>query len=137
MCNGLMHKVLLILAFAGCLAACHRNQAVSSDATPTPSPTPPKTAEEEVGLAYTAAERAFAELNARNRRGAVDMLDLANTSLLSASSINGAEDARKKVEAVRFQLEKKDKQADKQGIELLGKVVAELRDLAQKAQNPK
>lgn len=134
-----MHKVLLILAFAGCLAACHRNQAVSSDATPTPtaSPTPQRTAEGEVGMAYTAAERAFAELNARNRRGALDMLEIANTSLQNASSINGAEDARKKVEAVRFQLEKKDKQADKQGIELLGKVVEELKDLAQKAQNPK
>jgi hypothetical protein len=65
------------------------------------------------------------------------MLEVANTSLQNASSINGAEDARKKVEAVRFQLEQKDKQADKQGIELLGKVVEELRGLAQKAQNPK
>jgi len=132
-----MHKVLLILAFAGCLAACHRNQTVSSNATPTPSPTPPRTAEEEVGMAYTAAERAFAELNARNRRGALDMVETCNTSLQKASSITGVEDSRKKVEAVRFQLEKKDKQADKQAIELLGKLVEELKALAQKAQNPK
>ena len=88
-------------------------------------------------MAYTTAERAFAELNARNRRGALDMVETCNTSLQNASSIKGTEDARKSLEAVRLQLEKKDKQADKQAIELLGKLVEQLKGLAQKAQNPK
>jgi hypothetical protein len=85
-------------------------------------------------MAYTAAERAFAELNAHNRKGALDMIEMVQTSLQNATSVKGTDGLRTLAATVKDELEKKD---DKKALDSLNKLVNDTKDAAQKVADSK
>lgn len=130
-----MHKALLILTLAGCLAgglaACYRTPTAEPQATPTATPTPPRTPEQEVIMAYSYAEKAFSELNAHNRKGALDNIEVVQTSLQNATTVKGTDELRTLTATVKDELEKKE---NKKALESLNKLVSDSKAEAEKAQ---
>ena len=84
-------------------------------------------------MAYTCAERAFTELNARNRRGALDMLEVVETSLKNATTVKDTDKLLKSAETVKAQVLSKDKNA----LDSLNKLVEETKAAAQKIADSK
>jgi len=95
--------------------------------TPTPSPVP-LTASQELARAHHYIERAVTESNSRNFRGALELVDIASTSLFNAAAISGAENASALLVLARKSLEKKDKNS----AELLDKAAQKIMEIAQK-----
>lgn len=81
--------VVAMLAGAVALNGCSYIQGLQGGApTPTPaaSPTPTPGVFDSLTAAHQQIERALSELRSRNRRGALEMLELASTSLAQAAA---------------------------------------------------
>jgi hypothetical protein len=131
MCNVGMNRLIPALAvlmlFVGGCQYLHRD-VQAPNATPTPSPTPQLTAAQELAKAHHYIERAVSETNSRNYRGALELVDIASSSLFNAAAISGAEKASAGLAVARKEVEKKDKRA----AEALDKVAQSIMELAQK-----
>jgi hypothetical protein len=131
MCNVGMNRLIpalavLMLFVGGCQYLHPEVQA--PNATPPPSPTPQLTAAQELARAHHYVERAVTEANSRNYRGALELVDIASSSLFNAGAISGAEKASAGLALARKSIEKKDKKA----AEALDKVAQSIMELAQK-----
>lgn len=133
--------VAALLAAAITAGGCNLTERLSGSATPTPAPSPSPTPTpdmlQSLGGAHHHIERALEELRSRNRRGAIELIDLGAASLKGAIATSS--------EKLRAPIEKADQNLvsaralvvskDKKGEDALFKVERALADLVEKAQN--
>jgi hypothetical protein len=127
-----------IVALNGCeqiASRLHGEPTPAPKASPSPTPTP--TMIDSLSAAQQYLEKAFAELNSRNRRGAVELIDLAAKSLTQAAAdasallrpaINKANEA---LATIKTQVLTK----DKKGIDSLSALERTVSALVDKAQS--
>ena len=128
-----------IVALNGCQQIASRLHGEPTPAAKaSPTPTPPPTMIDSLSAAQQYLERAYAELNSRNRRGAVELIDLAAKSLTQAATDASAlirpaiDKAKETLATIKTQVLSKDKKGI-DNLSALERTIAALVDKAESA----
>ena len=127
-----------IVALNGCQQIASRLHGEPTPAAKaSPTPTPPPTMIDSLSAAQQYLEQAFGELNSRNRRGAVELIDLAAKSLTQAATDASAllrpaiDKANEALATIKTQVLSK----DKKGIDSLSALERTVSALVNKAES--